>query len=185
MHKWEDLHKLCKRMYLESEWKDAIGHAENTLEWLLKINPEASEEMKIAAYSHDIERTLIDKRRRKENEGYMDHKLEHSKRSADIVSTMMFTLSFPISDIKRVHYLISSHEVGGDEDANDVRDADSLSYFENNLTAYYEKRGKEGTQTKIKFMYSRASDKAKELVKTIHFQPELKELMNETLGLGL
>lgn len=128
-------------MYLESEWKDEVCPAVNTLEWLMKINPFASEELKISAYAHDIEKTFITKREQRDYETFIDHKKEHSRRSADIVCTLMFTFDFPKEIIKRVHYLISNHEVGGDSDANDLRDADSLSYYENNLPGYYEKRG--------------------------------------------
>ncbi len=32
-------------------------HAENTLDWLLKLKPDADEALQIAALGHDIERT--------------------------------------------------------------------------------------------------------------------------------
>lgn len=182
MDKWKKLHNLCKKMYEVSEWPDELSHAEKTLEWLLKINPNASEELKVSAYAHDIERTFITKREQKDYETYINHKKEHSKRSADIVCTMMFTLEFSPTAIQRVHYLICNHEVGGDSDANDLKDADSLSYFENNLSGYYEKRGLEGTRTKIDFMYSRMSEHNKPLVNTITYSSELKELIDSVIG---
>ncbi len=182
---WRKLKTLLEKIIPESRRPDVILHAENTLAWLLKLEPIATQEMQLAAFAHDIDRCWFEKMLEVDNEGYIDYKRRHSQRGADIVSAMMMALEFPLESTKRVHYLISNHEFGGDEEADLIRDADSLSYFENNLPGYFERGGKEATQIKIKFMYDRASDKAKALVKSIDFEPRFKAHMNETLELDI
>ncbi len=178
---WHQLKTLLVKIISDSRRPDYINHAENTLKWLLVLDPKASKEAQLAAFAHDMDRCWFAKMAQVENEPYLDYKIRHSQRGADIVSAMMIALEFHPDSVQKVHYLISNHEIGGNTEADTVRDADSLSFFENNLPVYYERRGKEATQTKIRFMYSRASEKAKKLVGTVDFDPELRSLLHETL----
>lgn len=180
---WGNLKILLERIISKSRKPDYITHAESTLSWLLKLEPESTQEMQISAFAHDIERCWFEKMIEVENESYINFKIRHSQRGADIISGMMICLDFTLASVKKVHYLISNHEIGGDREADLIRDADSLSFFEDNLPEYYKKAGKEETQRKITFMYNRNSDKAKKLVTTINFNQELKDLMIETLNL--
>lgn len=42
-------------------------HAQNTLEWLLKLKPDADEALQIAALGHDIERAFEDTKVRRDD----------------------------------------------------------------------------------------------------------------------
>jgi hypothetical protein len=42
-------------------------HSKNTLEWLLKLKPDADEALKIAALGHDIERAIEERKVRRED----------------------------------------------------------------------------------------------------------------------
>ena len=57
----------------------------NTLEWLLKLKPDADEALQIAALAHDIERA-IEKRKvkRKDYKDYDEFKNAHALNSANI-----------------------------------------------------------------------------------------------------
>ena len=61
-------------------------HAKNTLEWLLKLMPDADEALKIAALGHDIEKAIEGRKvRRKDYESYDDFKKVHASNSANIL----------------------------------------------------------------------------------------------------
>ncbi len=76
--------------------------------------------------------------------------------------------------------MITNHEVGGDEEANILRDADSLTFFNFDINFYYAEREYQKTKDKVRFMYSRLSEKAKNLVEVIEDQNfEIKKLINE------
>ena len=57
-------------------------HAENTLEWLLKLDPAADQALQIAALAHDIERAVEAQKVRREDfkdyNNYEGHYLHHS-----------------------------------------------------------------------------------------------------------
>src|SRR3989344_1580256 len=75
-------------------------------------------------------------------------------------------------DIERVKYLISKHEVGGDDDQNLLKDADSLSFVENNADFFIsrlDKLGYEKIKEKFDWMFNRITDqKAKEIAKPFY-----------------
>lgn len=183
--KWDILKELLIKIIAESRRPDYIGHATTTEAWLIKLFPKATPELKMAAFAHDIERCWCTPLFPIQDEEYTKYKQRHAYHCADLVSAMMVALEFPMDTTKHVHHLISMHEVGGDTETDLLRDADSLSYFDNNLHGYYVKNGKEETQKKILFMYTRASDKAKDLIKTIKFRDDLRDLLNETLCLDI
>ena len=75
--------------------------------------------------------------------------------------------------------LISRHEEGGNEDQNLLKDADSVSFFENNLSIFFRKaevEGKDKIKHKFNWMYNRiTSVKAKQYAKR-DYEKALKEL---------
>ena len=66
-------------------------------------------------------------------------------------------------DEKELHalYLVENHEDGGDEEANIIRDADSLSYFEDNFDGYLKECGVERAKRKVEYMFGRMSENGK------------------------
>jgi hypothetical protein len=80
-------------------------HAENTLDWLLMLKPDADEALQIAALGHDIERALEARKvKRADFPDYDRFKAAHARNSAEILrgisvesnSTTVFPLR-PIS----------------------------------------------------------------------------------------
>lgn len=64
--------------------------------------------------------------------------------------------------------MVIRHEVGGDEESDMIKDADSLSFFDVNAMRFVEKMtksyGKQKIKNKFDFMYNRiSSEHAKEL----------------------
>lgn len=75
--------------------------------------------------------------------------------------------------IDRVRMLISRHEEGGSEDQNLLKDADSISFFENNVDYFLTKKvlevGKEKVREKFDWMFNRITfDKAKKIAKKMY-----------------
>jgi hypothetical protein len=65
-------------------------HAENTLEWLMRLEPEADEALQIAALSHDINRAVEDRKvHRFDYEGYDAFKAAHARKGVEILCEIM------------------------------------------------------------------------------------------------
>jgi hypothetical protein len=82
------------------------------------------------------------------------------------------THGYPEEIIQKVHHLVANHEVGGDEETDILRNADSLAYFEYNIPFFLESNGRERTKEKIKFMYRRIPKEAQDMVRSMKFSDE-------------
>ena len=144
-------------------------HLERTLYWIEELKPDASEELLIAARSHDIERAFQPKADGSKKFSYswgeaMD---KHQIDSGKIMFEFLAKEGYDLEKAKRVQELISKHEVGGDAEQNLLMDADSLSWLEMSAPrhmGFIEEKGleKKELKKKIDFMFNRiSSEKAK------------------------
>ncbi len=142
------------------------------MNWVIKLEPRADISLKIDALGHDIERYDNDKLKRKDFDDYEKYKERHALRSAEILCDLMKKYRFDDETIKRTRFLVINHEVGGRDDADILRDADSLSFFDNNVYSYW-KTHNAFFKDKIMFMYKRMSQRGKRLFKDIKFKDKL------------
>ncbi|MEI6835765.1 MAG: DUF4202 family protein [Candidatus Falkowbacteria bacterium] len=160
-------------------------HLERTTFWLQKLKPDASEALLIAARSHDIERAFRDGNYDKitnSDKGYQseEHLSYHQAKGAEIMSKFLKEKGADRVLIHKVSELIANHEVGGDDDQNLIKDADSLSFFENNVELFLKeqikKTNKEKVRDKFNWMFNRITSKrAKDLARPF-FEDAIKKL---------
>ena len=137
-------------------------HAQNTLEWLLKLKPDADETLQIAALGHDIERAMEDRKvRRDDYDDFNDFKAAHAKNSARILKEIMGGFDVEKDLIEEVFRLVCHHETGGDPRSDLIRDADGLSFFKVNLPMYLEREGPEKALERCRWGYERLFEEYK------------------------
>ncbi len=145
-------------------------HSRNTLAWLLKLKPDADNALQIAALGHDIERALTERKiLRTDFANYDKFKVAHARNSAEILKEIMLECGVQDHIIKEVYHLVCSHETGGGQRADLIRDADSISFFEVNLPLYFKRNTFEETKRRCIWGYKRLSAKVKPLVLTISY----------------
>jgi hypothetical protein len=160
--------------WIEPYWN--AKHLRRTLDWMLVLDPEASEAARIAALTHDMERhfpggpvmdpatTLPD------DAGY---RTAHSERSARIVGDWLRGEDASAGLVAEVERLILAHEVGGAPDENVLQAADSLSFLEVNaeLMARWFREGRCGrdrVKDQLEYMYDRIRvDRARDLARPL------------------
>jgi hypothetical protein len=148
-------------------------HAQNTLEWLLILKPDADESLQIAALGHDIERAIG--RAKVRCEGFLDYnefKAAHAENSAKILKEIMEDCDIQQDMVEEVFQLVLHHETGGNTRSNLIRDADSLSFFDVNLALYLEREGWEKTLQRCQWGYQRLSPAIKPMVKEFSYDNE-------------
>lgn len=154
-------------------------HSKNTLEWLLKLKPDADENLKIAALGHDIERAIEKRKvRRQDYKDYDAFKDAHALNSANILAEIMQAYDIDKKIIDEVFSLVRHHETGGNGQVNILKDADSISYFEVNLPLYFVRNNLKETKRRCLWGYKRLSDQGKEIVAELNYQnKEIKSLL--------
>jgi hypothetical protein len=108
-------------------------HLERTVDWLVALDPGASEAARIAAATHDIERAYPDGAAGWDSARDWDspeYNRWHQDRCADIVATGLRERGAGEELTRAVAGLVRVHEDGGWPEADLVQAADSLSFLE-------------------------------------------------------
>lgn len=179
----EKLESEILEVVSNSPFETDLNHAKSTKKWLLKLKPDADYALQIAALAHDIERGVDTEKFEKTKDqlkDYKNYKQLHSEKSAKVIVEILEKHNYENEFILKVKNLVLKHEFGGDYETDNLKDADSLSFFEENLEQYYKKFGQDRAEKKVKFMYERMSNKAKKQVKEIELkEPKLKKLLEK------
>jgi Domain of unknown function (DUF4202) len=158
---------------------EGIEHFLRTVHWLKMLKPDADEALLIAAVAHDIERAFrrhetYDKIK-KSDKGFRsdEHLTHHQKEGARIISEFLQQIGADQRTIERVRMLVSKHEIGGNDEQNLLKDADSISFFENNVKYFVGRKvnetGKEKVKDKFDWMYNRMTcEKAKQFARQLY-----------------
>lgn len=161
-----------------------IKHFKRTVYWTKKLKPDADKALLIAAIAHDIERAFrksVSHEQVKESaKGFSDKKYigPHQREGAEIIADFLKREGADRRLIRRVKMLISKHEIGGNADQDLLKDADSISFFENNVTNFIKlmpEMKAEKINSKFDWMFNRiTSKKAKVIV-----SPWYKDAINQ------
>lgn len=158
--------------------EDILIHHLKTRDYLLMLDPDVSVEAQIAALTHDIERQMSNKVPTPENETEYDRKylIDHGKNSANYVTNFLKKNKVKL-DFDKLNFLLTNHELGGDDETDLLRDADSLSFLEVVAEHFAKKFSKEFSKHKFRYMFDRIeNEKAKELAKPL-FEKDMKILL--------
>lgn len=158
-------------------------HADNTLEWLLRLDPKADQALQIAALAHDIDRAVEARKvRRADYDDYDAFKAAHARNGAKILRGILDECGVAKSIVGEACRLVTLHEIGHDARADLLKDADGISYFEVNMPLYYEREGWEETKRRCIWGYRRLSARMKEIAKDVTYEDEtLTRLLKEAI----
>jgi hypothetical protein len=158
-------------------------HADNTLEWLLRLEPDADEALQLAALAHDIDRAIERiKVRRADFDNYDAFKAAHARNSAEILRPILTACGVERNIVEEACRLVEFHEVGGDPGSDLLKDADSISYFDVNLPLYFQREGWDETKRRCIWGYGRLSARGKKIIESMTYADEkLTELLQEAI----
>jgi hypothetical protein len=139
-------------------------HLLRTRDWALDLDADASEGLRLAALTHDIERHFpggpqFDPLTMPPDDEAYNH--EHSERSASIVVDWLREQGAPEALIVETRDLVLAHEWGGSPAADVVQAADSLSFLEVNakdVLVHWLRDGRalpQGARAKLDWMFER------------------------------
>ena len=165
-----------------SEVQEDRRHAENTVEWLVRLRPYANLALLLAALGHDIDRATPDRIRREAFDDFSAFKTAHAERSASLLANIFSECGIEEAIAQEACRLVRLHEVGGDPDFDLLRDAVSLSYFDVYLPFYYQREGYEASLRRCLWGLRRLSPIARREVERItHLDASVKMVMREAL----
>ncbi len=165
------------REFVDKSFKNEAQmlHFDRTAYWLKVLKPNADEAFLIAAIGHDIERAFRKNNPfENNNKKFTDkiHLKNHQEKGAEILGEFLKEQNADFKIIEKVKHLILNHEIGGDTNQNILKDADSLSFLENNADIFLnklEKLGHNKIKEKFDWMYFRITlSKARKIGKPFY-----------------
>jgi len=161
---------MIRAQLKQSQVPEDPGHAENTLKWLLRLDPQADPALRLAALAHDIERSRPNRLRRQDFYDYDRFKAMHAAIGARMAASLFRGAGVHRSVRREACRLIRLHESGGDARSDLLKDADSISFFDHNLPAYFEREGMEETLRRATWGYARLSERGRRHVAGIRYR---------------
>ena len=162
-------------VWIEPYWN--AEHLIRTRDWLLELDQGASEALRLAALTHDMERHFpggpVEDLSGAPEEN-MEYRRLHCERSATIVADWLRGEGADGAVVADVERLILAHETGGTEDENLVQAADSLSFLEVNAPVVVRwftsgRCGRERSQAQLRWMLERIRvPRARELAQPLY-----------------
>lgn len=178
---YKKFEKEIEQIISKSPVKTDLDHARTTVKLVKQLKPDADDALLIAALSHDIERCfLTDKKTKQEKfDNYELYKRRHAEKGSRIIADLMKKYNFDDNFTHKVTRLVKKHESGGDEESNILMDADTISFFIENLDHYISNFGAKTAKKKIDFMFNRIiSDKAHQIAKPMYDEAIRKLIKN-------
>lgn len=181
----ERVKEKINELIIRSSFPEEPFHSINTLEWVLKLNPNCDTALQVAAIGHDIERSFENKRiKAPDFESYDEYKQAHALNSAQILSQIMEECGVEQEMVDDVARLVAHHESGGDEREEFLKNADTISFFHVCLPLFYDRKGEELTRKRCVWGYKKLPDDLKEIAAGFDYpDEELKDLVRESLGI--
>ena len=183
---YKEVENFVKNSFINTGFGWQIKHFERTVYWVLELKPDADEALLISAIAHDIERAFKknishqDIKKSKKGFGDINYLNFHQKQGGKIIERFLKKQNADKKLIQRVKMLISKHEIGGNADQNLLKDADSLSFFENNTEYFIEKlvstMGVKKIKEKIDWMFNRISGKKARNIAFPWYEKAIKQL---------
>lgn len=165
----EKVKQFINESFAKSDYPNTPDHLQRTLDWLLKLKPDADEAMQIAAYSHDIARAFATTSFEDKPFDDREYLYIHQKTGAEMVAKFLTEQGYDQHNIQRVYNMVNRHEDGGDGESDIIKDSDSLSYLEKPAhikPEFIEKLGRAQVKYKVDYMHNRiATDRARELAR--------------------
>ncbi len=181
----ESVKRTINEVILQSPFPEEPFHSLNTLEWVLKLRPEADDAMRVAALGHDIERAFEEKRvQTGDFDTYEEYKQAHALNSAQILTQIMEAAGVSQDVVDDVAHLVAHHEMGGDEREETLKNADTLSFFHVCLPLYFDRKGEELTRKRCVWGYSKLPPDLRREVENMEVMDDgLRGIIDDCLGI--
>ena len=165
------------------------AHALDAWQWTLRLKPDASLAVQLAALFHDVERleSEAEVRREQHARDYAKFKAAHAAAGSKIARDLMAAADVPTVDAERAVELVQAHDHPRESRSSDaelqlLEDADALSFFSLNAFGFLNYFGSEHTHRKVRFTLSRMSESAASRLRDLYLPPFIADEVGSLLA---
>jgi hypothetical protein len=155
-------------------------HALDTWRWVLRLDPDASTAVQLAALFHDIERLISESEVRIEQHArdYSAFKDAHAAAGAAMTAALLVEEGAEQALVARVAALVASHEhLGNDPERALLNEADALSFFSLNAPGFARYYGPTHTARKVAYTLARLGPRGRGALAGIRHRADIAALI--------
>jgi hypothetical protein len=159
------------------------AHAELMTEWLLRLDPEATDAQHLAARAHHLRRWTNPRAAYPEGRaGYLRWRTASKKRHAEEVASILAGVGYDAETIDRTQRIIRKEGLGSDPDVQVHEDALCLVFLETQLAELADDQGDEKMIEIIRKTAAKMSPRALELAADLPMREEDRSLLARALA---
>jgi len=165
--------------------KDRPGellYAERLSAWIVRLRPNASEALRLAARCQHIRRWEISRSSFPQTrEGYLKWKETLKRRHAEISGGILQEVGYPEEMIRRVQALNLKRDLKQDEECQVLEDALCLLFLEHQLPALASKTPEEKVIIALKKSWAKMSPEGRKTALSLHLREDSRALLAKAL----
>ncbi|MCU0771662.1 MAG: DUF4202 domain-containing protein [Verrucomicrobia bacterium] len=160
-----------------------LVHAERLTEWVLRLNPNASEALRLAARCQHLRRWEIPRQSyAMTREGYLEWREALKRMHADLSGAILRNLSYPEPTIDRVQSLNLKRNLKQDPECQTLEDALCLVFLEHQLPELAAKTPDDKVITALKKSWAKMSPQGREAALALRYGEREQNLLRAALA---
>ena len=159
-----------------------LAYSKSLTEWVLKLDPQASEALRIAARGQHISRWTVPRAEYPaDRSGYLRWREDLKAFHAEKVGGILRDVGYEEDFIQRVKFLILKNNIKEDTDAQTLEDALCLVFFETQFMNLMEKTPVDKMKTLVRKTWKKMSAKGRNIALQMNLPFEEKHFLESTL----
>ena len=160
-----------------------LVYARRLTRWALRLAPDASEALRIAARGQHVQRWTIPRSRYEMNRrGYLRWRETLKTFHADTVAGLMREAGYPGETIERVRRLMTKKELGRDPETQSLEDALCLLFLETQFADLRRKTAPEKMRAVVQKTWKKMSEPARALALTVPLAEDDRQFLLGSVG---
>jgi hypothetical protein len=169
--------------YNGQEHPKELLYAQRMTQWLVKVAPEASEELQLAARSQHICRWIIPRDTYPmDRKGYLRWRTELRKFHAEKAAQIMEDCGYGQQSIEHVKLLIQKQRMKTDLESQTLEDVVCLVFLEYYFEDFASKHGTEKVLSIVKKTWNKMSEGGQQLIQTIELSDTSRAILQKALS---
>jgi hypothetical protein len=155
-----------------------LAHAQLVSRWVIRLRPDASESLLLAARAHHFRRWLSPRSTYPDGRaGYLRWRRDLSRRQADDVGRLLEDLGYGRPTVDRVQAIMQKRDLSTDPDVQALEDAICLVFLDTQFDELAARLDRDHVISILKKTLVKMSPAAKELAGTLSLSPEGQALL--------
>ena len=159
-----------------------LAYSKSLTEWVLKLDPQASEALRIAARGQHISRWTVPRAEYPaDRSGYLRWREDLKAFHAEKVGGILRDVGYEEDFIQRVKFLILKNNIKEDTDAQALEDALCLVFYETQFMNLMEKTPVDKMKTLVRKTWKKMSAKGRNIALQMNLPSEEKHFLESAL----